>query len=59
MEENKKRYIMATYQIQRAMETLCLYSSDERVEEYLRKLEDLAEYYALEEENLIKKGEME
>jgi len=58
MEENKRRYIMATYKIQRAMETLCMYSDDEKVEEYIRKVEDLAEYYIDEEEKLMKKGDL-
>ena len=53
MEENRKRYIMATYKIQRCMETLCLYSRDERIQEYLKKLEEVAEYYAAEEEKLM------
>ena len=57
MEENRKRYIMATYKIQRCMETLCIYANDERVEEYLKKVEDLAEYYAAEEEKLMKEAE--
>ena len=35
------------------METLCLYSTDERIEEYLKKIEDVAEYYAAEERKLM------
>ena len=53
MDENRKRYIMATYKIQRCMETLCLYSTSEKVEEYLKKIEDAAEYYAAEERKLM------
>lgn len=53
MEASRKRYILATYQIQRCMATLCLYSDDEKVEEYLRKIEDVALYYAKEEEKLM------
>ena len=48
---------MATYKIQRAMETLCLYASDEKIAEYIRKIEETAEYYSKEEENLIKERE--
>ena len=50
MEENKKRYILATYKIQRSMETLCLYATNEKIKEYLKKIEDTAEYYQKEEE---------
>lgn len=56
MDENRKRYIMATYKIQRCMETLCLYGTDEKVEEYLKKIEDAAEYYAAEERKLMENG---
>ena len=55
MDENRKRYIMATYRIQRCMETLCLYAADEKVQKYLKKIEDCAEYYAKEEAELIKR----
>ena len=40
MDEIKKRYIVATWKIQRSMDTLCLYADDEKVEEYLKKIED-------------------
>ena len=53
MEEKRKRYILATYKIQRCMETLRLYCDDEKVEEYLKKIEDVAEYYAAEERKLM------
>ena len=53
MEEKRKRYILATYKIQRCMETLRLYCDDEKVEEYLKKIEDVAEYYATEERKLM------
>lgn len=53
MDENRKRYILATYKIQRCMETLRLYSTDERIEAYLKKIEDVAEYYADEERKLM------
>lgn len=53
MDENRKRYILATYKIQRCMETLRLYCDDEKVEEYLKKIEDVAEYYAAEERKLM------
>ena len=55
MEKNRKRYIIATWRIQRSFETLCLYSDDEKVEEYLKKLEESAEYYAAEERKLMEK----
>lgn len=54
LDEVKKRYIIATWKIQRAMDTLCLYSNDKKVEEYLKKIEDAAEYYVAEEEKLMK-----
>ena len=54
MEENKKRYILATYKIQRSMETLCLYATNEKIKEYIEKIEDTAEYYQKEEEKLMK-----
>lgn len=53
MEENKKRYIIATYKIQRSMETLCLYATNEKIKEYLKKIENTAEYYQKEEEKLM------
>lgn len=53
MDELKKRYIIATWRIQRSMETLCNYSDVEKVEEYLKKIEDVAEYYAAEEKKLM------
>lgn len=56
MEKNRKRYIIATYRIQRSMESLCMYADDEKVQEYLRKIEETAEYYAEEEEKLMKEG---
>ena len=40
MEENKKRYIIATYKIQRSMETLCLYATNEKIKEYIEKIEN-------------------
>ena len=55
MEENRKRYIMATYRIQRAMETLCMYSDEEKIQEYVRKIEDMAEYYQKEEKELMER----
>lgn len=53
MEENRKRYIIATYRIQRSMETLCMYADDEKIEEYLKKIEKTAEYYCKEEAKLV------
>lgn len=54
MDENRKRYIIATYRIQRCMETLCMYADDGKVQEYLEKIEECAEYYAKEEAELVK-----
>ena len=36
MEENKKRYILATYKIQRSMETLCLYATKKLMEDEIK-----------------------
>lgn len=55
LETNRKRYTIATYQIQQALMTLCMYCDDEKVEEYVRKIEDMAKYYKDEERKLIEK----
>jgi len=57
MEEAKRKMVFATFRIQNSLETLIMYSDEEKVKEYLKKLEDLAEYYTKEEYKLIKKEE--
>jgi len=54
MEDAKSKMVFTTFKIQCSLETLIMYSDDEKVKEYLKKLEDLAEYYTKEEYKLIK-----
>ena len=48
----RMRMITATFHIQQSMETLFMYSPDERTMEYLKKLEDFARWCRKEEEKL-------
>lgn len=56
-DQMKMRMITATFHIQQSMETLMLYTTDEKGREYLKKLEDFAEYLRKEEEKLMEKGD--
>lgn len=52
-DDMKMRMITATFHIQQSMETLFMYSPDERAMEYLKKVEDFAEWCRKEERTLM------